>query len=862
MIWYPAQTISVLSHLTNCPQLTRGRAGDVSDGVLRLESSLGPSITLEDTSEQHAGTFKISSKPSSKAIHVTDHTGSLMLAIHDRGTEGDFQATGDVTVGDSRSTSSRSMSIYGTKGSYLDIHAGTGSNSELKLGAGSSSTASIQLGSENTTGFFIYAGSSKSKSMRIAVPRPVGAHGDDHSKVAEEPVVDILNIVDRGRTGDLELSGDVLIGSADATKKQLRVVSAQVSKLNIQAGDFADGILQLKSGPGKTAMVSLQNEANVAVQEGAKSTVRAGFDIQIETETATGNPALYFTDGTNGGKDQDGNAVTQIASNMMAIYDRGSEGDLVVTGNGVFGDSTADTVFDNTITVRGAPGKIDVTAGKDDSGTLSIKSGKDQLAKVRLATHNDGAYELINVGEGDTRRMDVYHLNGTGFETSIMHLADLGATGQLAFVGDVAIGTSNSSVPIRLQVGNPKSSGKAQIELQAGPGFDSTLALTSGPNRKSVLSLVSTVAGQAENVQFDMLLDGGSAKPALQWMHGATTVMSVMDTGALNPAQVDLLSLRCASYSTGTQGSGSHKIIFGDATSDQILINGHITNPELSFDGDQNGVMLKLKFEDPQKPTTIVFPDESGTVLTSASSNCELQRVGALKSGEIVKGFGKIVTAASIETIGTESQIASAGTFTANSVFKANGNVEIGDSIADKVTFRGVVQGHFKFKPGEGVKFKGKDQKATFLKAAFEPTDSDKSPAGARQIMIPDVPQGGSLHIVANDAISGEVRQVSNVMQVSVDATAGKLTGPQNMALGPMEAVTFHLVNRRIQKKSIVLCMVNDDASEASGGWLLVTAVKVNVGGQGCAIVITNINPYVSSTLPMQVTRHIFIARA
>ena len=77
-----------------------------------------------------------------------------------------------------------------------------------------------------------------------------------------------------------------------------------------------------------------------------------------------------------------------------------------------------------------------------------------------------------------------------------------------------------------------------------------------------------------------------------------------------------------------------------------------------------------------------------------------------------------------------------------------------------------------------------------------------------------------------------------------------------------MEAATFHLVNRRIQKKSIVLCMVADDESEASGGWLLVTAVKVNVGGQGCAIVITNINPYVSSTLPMQVTRHIFIARA
>jgi hypothetical protein len=65
-----------------------------------------------------------------------------------------------------------------------------------------------------------------------------------------------------------------------------------------------------------------------------------------------------------------------------------------------------------------------------------------------------------------------------------------------------------------------------------------------------------------------------------------------------------LLSLKCSSYKTGKSDSGRHTIVLGDATADQILLKGHVTNSELNFDANGDGVMLRLKFSDPAKTTS------------------------------------------------------------------------------------------------------------------------------------------------------------------------------------------------------------------------------------------------------------------
>lgn len=298
-----------------------------------------------------------------------------------------------------------------------------------------------------------------------------------------------------------------------------------------------------------------------------------------------------------------------------------------------------------------------------------------------------------------------------------------------------------------------------------------------------------------------------------------------------------LQAIACARYST------TGDTYLGDSSEDTITINAHVVNDELHFDGDKNDVALVLRFEDPATSSVVTFPDESGTVLTTASSFSSLQAVGELASGAIAEGFGSISTANEIRTIGDASSITAAGTVSSESNFVANGNVHIGDEPTDGVSFRGVVQESFRFLAEKGVQFHDDtggtpSGKTTWLKAAFD----DTSEPGERQITVPDVSIGGALHIVSN---IGDPAQISNVNQVSMDTTAGKIIGPPDLVLLPMDDVTFHLVNRRITADSVVIAMVADDQNIGlpDGAWIKVTAVKVNVNGGGCAIVVHNVHP-------------------
>jgi hypothetical protein len=364
------------------------------------------------------------------------------------------------------------------------------------------------------------------------------------------------------------------------------------------------------------------------------------------------------------------------------------------------------------------------------------------------------------------------------------------------------------------------------------------------------------------DAEFNLVLDGGQAGlPKLEWKDGSTSVMTVTDTGiagnvhaVVSPTfpravfracapQIDvtrlclLQAIACAQYSTTGDTS------LGDSTEDSITINAHIVNTELHFDGDRDDVTLVLRFEDPATSSVVTFPDESGTILTTASSYSNLQATGELSSGAIAEGFGHISTASDIRTIGDASTITAAGTVTSQSNFVANGNVVIGDEAVDSVSFRGVVQESFRFLAEKGVKFHDEtggapSGKTTWLKAAFDPT----SEVGERQIIVPDVPMGGALHVVSS---MGDAVQISNVNQVSMDATAGKIIGPTDLVLLPMDDVTFHLVNRRVKPDSVVIATVADDQNIGlpDGAWIKVTAVKVNVNGGGCAIVVHNVHP-------------------
>jgi len=294
----------------------------------------------------------------------------------------------------------------------------------------------------------------------------------------------------------------------------------------------------------------------------------------------------------------------------------------------------------------------------------------------------------------------------------------------------------------------------------------------------------------------------------------------------------------------------------GDATDDAIYINSHIVNSDLVFDENKDTITLTLHFEDPSAPTTITFPDESGQILTTDSRVSSLEASGALSSGNIGEGFGSIVTSGDIRTVGVTSKMVAAGTSTANSNFRALGTSQFGDEAEDDVYFYGVMQRHMTFKTETGLKFRSESgEKETLLLAVFD----DDSEAGDRLIMVPDVPMGGAIHITFN----GGEAAASNVHQVSIDATAGVIESYSD-DLAPGESNVINLVNKRIKTDSIVIATIACDGyrlcegASTAGGWVLVTAVKVNELNGGATIVVRNLHPTQTMTTTFSINFIVF----
>jgi hypothetical protein len=198
---------------------------------------------------------------------------------------------------------------------------------------------------------------------------------------------DIVSVIDRGPTGDLHCSGDVVVGAIHgeesyASEKWLKIDSHGKSSLAVHSGDFDDATVELLSG-------SQQNSALTLEQlDGAV------FEIGLN-HASLHSQSLKITDGD---------------ADMMVVTDRGATGDLLITGNGAFGSApdSLGTVLDNKLQVVGSYATLDVVAGHVDTATLSLSSGADSTAAVRLATHETSFYELINVGNGATQRMEIH----------------------------------------------------------------------------------------------------------------------------------------------------------------------------------------------------------------------------------------------------------------------------------------------------------------------------------------------------------------------------------------------------------------------------------------------------------------------
>ena len=761
-------------------------------------------------------------------FEIVDVSEALMLSLTDKGEVGDFAVSGNGQFGLSDALTDRSIRIESDQAANMTIQSGATSHANLDLvaGAGGNSTVTFSTATNVTEDIFSRRSFQLGRDSRGVNAFKI-TYADEH----------LLRIEDAGATGDVAVTGDGLVGSMDAQARTLQVLSDRRSMIDIQSGDFSDAVLELKSGPEMNAQITL---------EMLKDTGSDSFTLRLDGSENT-KPMLNISD-------KEGYA-------MMLVEDDGTTGDLTISGNAIFGtayDADSSAQLDTSLSVTaGQFASLEVIA-ETDTASIRVTGGTTaHQAKLMLSTrpeitpginNNFSYYELMNTGPS------MLLTNNATSGIKVLEVQDLGIAGKLEFSGDLLLTTVGQLTslgelePISVAV---ESGALAELRVDAGPISPAEMTLQSGDNRDAKFALVTTHVpiGSADPSyeKFEFVNAGTTARPELQLTDGTERILTVRDMGGVADFLV-VGSLSCQNAASNGQ------TILGATSDSEITIQGHIVTPSLAFDGNRDGISLTLQFEDPAGPTTIVMPDESGTVLTTTSMFSTLTNVGALNEGSIDEGFGSIVTD---QSISTSSSMTSAGSVTANSNFIATSDVQIGDSASDEVHFRGVLQQSMKFSLGNGVRFRSEDGlKTTVLIATF---DSD-SEEGDRLLIIPDTPTGGALHVVFNSMAE---TAANNVHQVAIDATAGVIRSYMN-DLAPGEKNTIQLVSKRIKTDSVVIATIGCDGyrlcsgASTTGGWVLVTAVKVNNLDGGAAVVVRNVHPTQTMTTTFSINFAVF----
>eukprot|EP01043_Picozoa_sp_COSAG02_P008019 COSAG02_NODE_249_length_27097_cov_30.179155_8_plen_2297_part_00 len=816
------RTLKVQSSLAAEIRVVSGASHDASV-IVQSGPDMDAKLVLVDPATGLAGSrFEILNRgsASSPTLEITDGENT-MLTVTDSGNTGNLAVTGSGLFGGSSIAEDRTLSIQSGMEAKLEVIAGEGYDAVVTVTAGVDKSARIVLSDASSS-----AGSHfeiVNEGIENDYPQLRITDGDNT----------MLSITDRGSSGELLVTGDGLIGGPDSVgPRSLSVLSSDEASIQVLSGDSSDAAVTILAGVDKSAKLVLQ-DADTVDSNGIVTASGARFELLNDGSTEF--PTFKITDGTD---------------LMMSITDRGPVGDLYVSGSATFGGP--DAVGDREVLVQSTgEASVNVISGPGNDAVVTIAAGTHQDAKLILEDPADGAdssvFEIYNdgddaVGHEPTLRItDGSTMDADGVTVlpgnTMLALIDKGQTSLLEVSGDGVFGSSTAMGDRTLTV---QSGGAASVSVISGGDNDASVTITAGNNRDAKVRFVDPADG-ADGAVFEIVNSGAAGPPTLEIRDGTNTLVRITDNGVTGDMEVSG-TVECDNF----QASG--RVQLGNDLADEVQINGHIRQSDLVFDANSDGNYLTLHFEDPSTSQEITFPDETGTVLTNTSSFSTLTSVGALSSGSIVPGFGTIVTTNNIETVGAGT-ITAGGTFTATGDFVANGDVYLGDEETDEIIIHGTVVSDITFAPGTGLSFENaaKD-KTTTITAVFNPTTQD-SPAGERVITIPDVPSGGTLHVVTKGA-----GKVSNVGVITMHVTAGIIES-YSTSLNAMAEEQLFLNNELIKPTSVVVATVADFGS---GGTVFVFAVKVADAGESCTFIMRNIHNSAQMTSTYKVSFAIF----
>eukprot|EP00928_Gymnodinium_smaydae_P005691 TRINITY_DN11948_c0_g1_i1.p1 TRINITY_DN11948_c0_g1~~TRINITY_DN11948_c0_g1_i1.p1 ORF type:complete len:2240 (+),score=276.54 TRINITY_DN11948_c0_g1_i1:702-6722(+) len=470
-------------------------------------------------------------------------------------------------------------------------------------------------------------------------------------------------------SGDFTANGNAIIGSTDADTIQIHGTILQ-SKVMSFEGNTVDGneIHLVVADPSTDNTITMPAETGTIFTSATATAVTLATASNLVTVGAlsSGSIASGF------GSITTANAITG--------------GDLTANGNVILGSNAADTLTVNAEIQNFAGNKVFVFEGATTGDTY----------ETTLEVEDPTSADITLTMPAETGTFLTSSSNTAAGLTTASNLVTVGALAS----GSIASGFGSITTANAVTSGDLTSNGNTVLGnaatdlLTVNAVIQNTNALVFEGNTADANEITLAVADPGSSITVTIPAETGtvltSSTIAYNNLQSATSLVSV---GALASGSIasGFGSITTANAITGGDVTANGNIVLGSDGADTLTVNAVLQNTNaLIFEGNTaDGFEQHLAITDPTNDRTVTIPDETGTFITSASTNAaslqtaaNLNTVGALATGSIASGFGTISTANSITT----TAAITSGDLT------SNGNTVVGSDLTDTVTVNGVLQ--------------------------------------------------------------------------------------------------------------------------------------------------------------------------
>ena len=435
-----------------------------------------------------------------------------IVSIIDKGTLGDLHVTGDGVFGSATMGGPRTVSVQSNETAVVHVLAGPDSDAFIRIESGMNKEATMIWANPG----FVPTATQSTTGSEFKMYNDGAVTDYPTLRISDAEANHLLSITDMGELGNIHVTGNGMFGGPDAVgMRTLTVQSTDQAQMSIVSAGSSEAVLAITAGYDQDSMIIFTDPDP-----------SAGSQFVIWNDGTSSVPTLKITDGT---RDAGGNE-------MLRIEDRGTTGDLKVSGDGYFGGT--DAIGPRTLVVQSRDDRADIyaIAGVGYDASITVRSGANQNAKIVLrdpAPGNAGSiFEIVNQGESTA----VPTLLITDGLNTMVKIEDTGDFGDMQVTGNANFGTPDTPEARMLSV---HSAMKASMEIISGDSYDAAIIITAGADRDARLILSDIPGAGTPGGHFEILNDGSANDfPTLQITNGVSLMAEFIDKGAIGDLHV------------------------------------------------------------------------------------------------------------------------------------------------------------------------------------------------------------------------------------------------------------------------------------------------------------------------------------